>query len=183
MSGIRLSEVVLRTTEYDRLCDFYSLLLDQPRSVEMTPPPSLEPDEPSRICFFDFYFDPPYTERIAVFECKSVGGGRASHGMHHFQLRTPTIEELVGLFTRLKKHGYLPVEVSNHGPGTSFYYLDPDGNRLELSSLNFTSREEMRRFTATEEFKNNPNGFPLDPERLAAAAHAGENLSKLIWER
>jgi hypothetical protein len=73
--------------------------------------------------------------------------------------------------------------VSNHGPGTSFYYLDPDGNLVELSSLNFTSREEMRRFTATEESKNNPDGFPLDPERPAAAARSGGNLSELIWER
>src|SRR5882757_1711665 len=92
MPGIRLSEVVLRTTRYEQLCDFYSLLLEQPRSVEMTPPPSEDPDEPSRICFFDFYFDPPYSERIAVFECKDVGSGPISHGLHHFQLRTPSIE-------------------------------------------------------------------------------------------
>jgi catechol 2,3-dioxygenase-like lactoylglutathione lyase family enzyme len=183
MSGIRLSEVVLRTTDYDRLCDFYSQLLDQPRSVEMTPPPSAEPDEPSRICFFDFYFDPPYTERIAVFECKDVGEGPASRGLHHFQLRAPGIEELVDLYARLKESGYLPVEVSNHGPGTSFYYLDPDGNRVELSSLNFTTGDELRRFMATDEFKRNPSGFKLDPERLAAVGRSGGNLSELIWER
>jgi catechol 2,3-dioxygenase-like lactoylglutathione lyase family enzyme len=183
MPGIRLSEVVLRTTAYDQLCDFYALLLDQPRSVEMTPPPSPEPDEPSRICFFDFYFDPPYTERIAVFECKDLGDGPSSHGLHHFQLRAPGIEALVALYRRLKERGYLPVEASNHGPGTSFYYLDPDGNKVELSALNFSSREEVRRFMATDEFRSNPNGFLLDPERLAVAAQAGGNLSELIWER
>ena len=42
---------------------------------------------------------------------------------------------------------------------------------------------EMRRFMATDEFKSNPNGFPLDPDRLAAAAQASGNLSELIWER
>jgi len=183
MLGIRLSEVVLRTTGYDRLCDFYSLLLGQPRSVEMTPPLSPDPDEPSRICFFDFYFDPPYTERIAVFECKDLGDGPSSHGLHHFQLRTPSIDALVELYRRLKEREYLPIEASNHGPGTSFYYLDPDGNKLELSALNFSSKDEMRRFMATDEFRSNPNGFPLDPDRLAAAAQAGENLSELIWER
>lgn len=183
MTGIRLSEVVLRTTGYDRLCDFYSLLLDQSRSVEMTPPYSDDPDEPTRICFFDFYFDPPYTERIAVFECKDVGDGLSSHGLHHFQLRTPTIEALLELYRTLKDGGHLPVDVSNHGPGTSFYYRDPDGNKLELSSLNFSSRERMREYMATDEFKRNPKGFPLDPERLAAGARAGGNLSELIWER
>jgi catechol 2,3-dioxygenase-like lactoylglutathione lyase family enzyme len=183
MTGIRLSEVVLRTTGYDRLCDFYSLLLDQPRSVEMTPPYSDDPDKPTRICFFDFYFDPPYTERIAVFECKDVGDGPSSHGLHHFQLRTPTIEALLELYRTLKDSGHLPVDVSNHGPGTSFYYRDPDGNKIELSSLNFSSRERMREFMATDKFKRNPDGFPLDPERLAAGARAGGNLSELIWER
>src|SRR5258708_23906292 len=89
MTGLRLSEVVLRTTIYDHLCDFYSLLLAQPRTVEMTPPPSDDPDEPSRISFFDFYFAPPYTQRIAIFECKDIGPGPTSKGLHHFQLRTP----------------------------------------------------------------------------------------------
>ncbi|MFE5022212.1 VOC family protein [Streptomyces sp. NPDC056656] len=183
MSGIRLSEVVLRTTEYDRLCDFYSLLLGQPRTVEMTPPASDDPDEPSRICFLDFYFDPPYTQRIAVFECKDVGSGPSSRGLHHFQLRTPTIEALLDLYRTLKDGGHLPVETSNHGPGTSFYYLDPDQNKVELSSLNFSSQDEMRAFMATDAFKSNPNGFPLDPERLAAGAQAGRSLSEMIWQR
>ncbi|MEV8388948.1 MULTISPECIES: VOC family protein [unclassified Streptomyces] len=183
MSGIRLSEVVLRTTDYDRLCDFYCLLLDQPRSVEMTPPPSEEPDGPSRICFLDFYFDAPYTERIAVFECEDIGDGPVSHGLHHFQLRTPSVEALVDLYVRLKEHGHLPVEVSNHGPGTSFYYRDPDGNRVELSSLNFASRDELRRFMGSPAFRRDPNGFPLDPERLAEARRAGGSLGELIWER
>ncbi|MFC8826030.1 VOC family protein [Streptomyces sp. NPDC057137] len=183
MSGIRLSEVVLRTTDYDRLCDFYSLLLDQPRSVEMTPPPSDDPDEPSRICFLDFYFDPPYTQRIAVFECADIGDARSSRGLHHFQLRTPTLDALVELYGTLKGGGHLPVEASNHGPGTSFYYRDPDGNKVELSSLNFSSRDEMRAFMATDAFKNNPNGAPLDPERLMAGRDAGEDLNELIWAR
>jgi catechol 2,3-dioxygenase-like lactoylglutathione lyase family enzyme len=183
MSGIRLSEVVLRTTAYDRLCDFYSLLLGRPRSVEMTPPPSEDPDEPSRICFFDFYFDPPYTERIAVFECKDIGAGPTSRGLHHFQLRTPSIEALVELYRTLKDSGETPIEASNHGPGTSFYYRDPDGNKVELSSLNFSSQYELRQFMATEAFKNNPNGFPLDPEQLAAGQQSGRKLSELIWEQ
>ncbi|MEV6424426.1 VOC family protein [Streptomyces sp. NPDC051662] len=183
MSGIRLSEVVLRTTRYDRLCDFYSLLLEQPRTVEMTPPPSDDPDEPSRICFFDFHFEPPYTQRIAVFECADIGSGPTSRGLHHFQLRTPTIEALLALYQTLKDGGRLPVEASNHGPGTSLYYRDPDGNKVELSSLNFSSREEMRAFMATDEFKKNPNGFPLDPERLAAGRRAGRDLNEMIWER
>jgi hypothetical protein len=183
MTEMRLSEVVLRTTIYNQLCDFYSVLLGQPPSVEMTPPPSADPDEPSRICFFDFYFDPPYTQRIAIFECKDIGSGPISKGLHHFQLRTPTIEALVDLYSTLKSSGQLPLEAANHGPGTSFYYHDPDANLIELSSLNFASRDEMRKLMATNEFKSNPNGFPLDPERLVASRHAGRDLREMIWEK
>jgi len=183
MTEMRLSEVVLRPTIYDQLCDFYSLLLAQPPSVEMTPSPSDDPDEPSRISFFDFYFDPPYTQRIAIFECKDIGRGPISKGLHHFQLRTPTIEALVDLYSTLKNSGHLPLDVSNHGPGTSFYYRDPDTNLIELSSLNFSSRDEIRKLMATDEFKSNPNGFPLDPERLAASRRSGRNHSEMSWDR
>jgi catechol 2,3-dioxygenase-like lactoylglutathione lyase family enzyme len=186
MTGLRISEVVLRTTAYDLLRDFYALLLAQPPTVEMTPPPVDAPDnldEPTRICFFDFHFDPPYTQRIAIFECKDVGSGPTSNGLHHFQLRTPTIEALIDLYSRLKDNGRWPIEASNHGPGTSFYYRDPDGNKIELSSLNFSSREDMRKFMATDEFKNNPNGFPLNPERLVECRRSGRDLSRMIWVR
>jgi len=149
----------------------------------MTPPPSDHPDEPSRISFFDFYFDPPYTERIAIFECQDIGPGPTSKGLHHFQLRTPTIEALVDLYSTLKDAGHLPTDAANHGPGTSFYYRDPDANLIELSSLNFSSREELRTFMASDEFKNNPNGFALDPEHLLASRNSGRELQEMIWER
>jgi catechol 2,3-dioxygenase-like lactoylglutathione lyase family enzyme len=183
MSGIRLSEVVLRTTDYDRLCDFYSLLLDQPRSVEMAPPKSADPDEPTRICFFNFYFDYPYTERIAIFECADVGAGTSSHGLHHFQLRVRNLDALLDLYSRLKAAGQQPLETANHGPGTSIYYLDPDRNKIELSSLNFSSQREMQDFMATPEFKSNPNGFPLDPERLLEGQKIGRDLNEMVWEQ
>jgi catechol 2,3-dioxygenase-like lactoylglutathione lyase family enzyme len=183
MPGIRLSEVVLRTTHYDRLCDFYALLLDQRRSVEMTPPESEDPDEPTRICFFNFYFEHPYTERIAVFECADLGPGRSSHGMHHFQLRVPSLDALLDLYSALKAADRHPVESANHGPGTSLYYLDPDGNRVELSCLNFSSQRELQDFMATPEFKSNPNGFPVDPDELLAVRKAGGDLNELVWKR
>jgi hypothetical protein len=36
---------------------------------------------------------------------------------------------------------------------------------------------------AGDEFKNNPNGFPLDPERLLAHRDSRRELQEMIWER
>jgi hypothetical protein len=36
---------------------------------------------------------------------------------------------------------------------------------------------------ATPEFKSNPNGFPVDPERLLKGRQAGQDLGRLVWEQ
>jgi hypothetical protein len=36
----------------------------------------------------------------------------------------------------------VPTRSANHGPFTSFYYRDPDGNRVELSVRNYAAEAE-----------------------------------------
>jgi len=128
MTELRLSKSSA-TTVYDRLCDFYSLLLAQPRASKMTPPPSNDPDEPSRICFFNYYSTCP-TPTHRDLRMQDIGSGPTSKGCCTiFQLRTRASRHLVDLYGVLKDSGELPEETSNHGPGTSFYYRDPDVTR------------------------------------------------------
>ncbi|HEY3772923.1 MAG TPA: hypothetical protein VGL69_08025 [Solirubrobacteraceae bacterium] len=55
---------------------------------------------------------------------------------------------------------------------TSLYYVDPDGNSVELQADNFgdwgASSDWMR---AAPEFAVNPIGVNVDPDKLAAAWH------------
>ncbi|GAS99182.1 putative biphenyl-2,3-diol 1,2-dioxygenase [Mycolicibacterium canariasense] len=181
-SRIGLSEVVLRTPHYERLCRFYTEVLRQPPTLDMTPASGVgttDPDAPTRIAFFQLPGGFPYTQRIAVFECADVGGAqRSSVGLHHLQVRYPDLERLYEQYLHLKALGVLPAEAANHGVATSLYYRDPDGNKVELSGMNFATEEEMRAFMQSAEFQRNPDGYQIDPEEYfapggEAAAYSG----------
>jgi catechol 2,3-dioxygenase-like lactoylglutathione lyase family enzyme len=165
---IGLSEVVLRTPRYERLCAFYTMVLRQPPTLDMTPRSGIgttDPDTPTRIAFFQLPGGFPYTQRIAIFECADVGGtGRRAVGLHHLQVRFPDLQRLHAQYEELKASGLLPVESSNHGVATSLYYEDPDDNRVELSGMNFATEEEMRAFMQSPNFAENPDGYAIDPE-------------------
>jgi len=169
---IGLSEVVLRTPHYERLCGFYTEILRQPPTLDMTPASGVgttDPDTPTRIAFFQLPGGFPYTQRIAVFECADVGGAeRRSVGLHHLQVRYPDLERLYGQYLHLKVLGVLPTEAADHGVASSLYYRDPDGNKVELSAMNFATEEEMQTFMRSAEFRRNPDGHEIDPEEYFA---------------
>lgn len=169
---IGLSEVVLRTPRYDRLCSFYTEILRQPPTLDMTPASGVgttDPDTPTRIAFFQLPGGFPYTQRIAVFECADIGGvERRSVGLHHFQIRLPDLERLHQQYVHLRALDVLPIEASNHGVASSLYYRDPDGNTVELSGMNFATEAEMREFMQSPQFQRNPDGYDIDPETYFA---------------
>jgi catechol-2,3-dioxygenase len=63
----------------------------------------------------------------------------------------------------------------HHGPTTSLYFLDPDGNRVELQVDNFDTAEEGIAFCALPEFAENPVGVEFDPPSLLSRLRAGES--------
>jgi catechol 2,3-dioxygenase-like lactoylglutathione lyase family enzyme len=187
---LALTEVVLRTTDLAPMTAFYDSLLDGPRVRELSPlhPPSRQrnADTPQRMRFIPL--DPQRSfggDMLAIFECPGEGGaGRPSTtGMHHFQMRLESLPMLFAAYVRMKAAGHLPATAQNHGLGTSFYYLDPDGNRVELNARNFGSVEEEETFAATPEFAANPAGHAIDVEAILALHAAGRPLLDLIWEK
>lgn len=183
-SRIGLSEVVLRTPHYERLCSFYAKVLKQPPTLDMTPESGIgttDPDVPTRIAFFNLPGEYPYTQRVAVFECADVGGtDRRSVGLHHLQIRYPDLPSLFEEYEHLKGSGHEPIESANHGIATSLYYLDPDGNRVELSAMNFPAEEGMKAYMGTETFKRNPDGKPIDPEEFLKLRRSGASFEELV---
>lgn len=96
-------------------------------------------------------------------------------GLHHVSYTYAHLGDLVATYERLAGLGIQPVFCCNHGPTTSIYYADPDGNQIELQVENYDSVEESTRFFYTDAFKRNPIGVDFDPRELARRYHAGED--------
>lgn len=90
-------------------------------------------------------------------------------GLHHSAFEFESFEALNASYLRLKEQGIEPEFCLDHGMTFSYYYADPDGNRVELQVDNFGDWERSAEWMRTsEEFAANPIGQFVDPERVAA---------------
>jgi catechol-2,3-dioxygenase len=101
-------------------------------------------------------------------------------GMHHSAFEYERFEDLNASYLRLREEGIEPDICLDHGMTVSYYYTDPDGNRVELQIDVFgdwaTSKQWMR---TSPDFEANPIGVFVDPAKVAAASAAGEPLSEI----
>ncbi len=79
-----------------------------------------------------------------------------------------------------RRLGILPHRMANHGPGTSFYYRDPNRNIVELSASNFVTEAEYREFFTSEGYKRNPSGIEIEADAYIARYRSGVPLSELV---
>jgi catechol 2,3-dioxygenase len=101
-------------------------------------------------------------------------------GLHHTAYEYPSPADLLDEYVRLKSHGITPHVCIDHGMTTSFYYVDPDGNAVELQCDNFGDWSQSTNFMRTApEFSADPIGAPLDPEMMLAARDAGASAAEL----
>lgn len=95
-------------------------------------------------------------------------------GLHHSAFEYDDIDQLLATYERLKAHGVLPHIVLDHGMTLSMYYLDPDGNSIELQVDNFGNwRQSSHWMHTSSEFAADPIGAPSNPDALVAARRAG----------
>jgi len=59
------------------------------------------------------------------------------------------------------------------------YFVDPDGNSLELQADVFGDWAQSAAFMHTAAFERDPIGTPYDPDRLLAAWKAGASPDEL----
>src|SRR3546814_9089830 len=85
-----------------------------------------------------------------------------------------TLADLMATYERLRDKGIRPVFPINHGPTTSMYYADPDGNQIELQVDNYDKIEDATAFFYSEAFAENPVGVEFDPDELLRRLRAGE---------
>ena len=181
---LRLSEIVLKTSQFERLRDWYRNLLGFPPFFERTPPPADGPRGHARasdvrMAFFRLHIDYPYTQILGVFGVPDLTLA-AAPGLHHLQLRHPSLDALFARYDRLKAEGVAPHRMANHGPGTSFYYADPDGNTVELSAANFESEAEYLAYMASATYAANPSGIEIDADAYIARYRAGTPKAELV---
>ncbi len=91
-----------------------------------------------------------------------------------------TLDELIHTYERLSEQDIHPVRVINHGPSISLYYLDPDGNHLELQVNRFGSMAEISEFLKSGSFAADPIGVEFDIARFIDALRAGASTDDLF---
>ena len=188
-SQFKISETILKTGQLEVMKPWYRTVLGVDPFFEHDPPQGSAPGDfggqtrasDLRMCFFRLSTQYPYTQTIGIFEEPGVAASvpKGAPGLHHMQLTAADLAELIGKYEAFGRLGLHPHRTTNHGPMTSFYYRDPDGNNVELTAQNFPTFEAMSTFMRSDAFKANPSGVELDPEAFVGRFHSGVSQEEL----
>src|SRR6185437_8959257 len=178
--AMRFGEVVLKTNQYEALKSWYSRVLDTKPMFESERKENLEPGTMRQMCTIRPYSEFPFTETLAIFDFAELrSNDHTVSGMDHFQMQFASIDHLFDRYEALAAQGIVPTRSANHGPSTSFYYRDPDGNRVELSVKNYATEAETLVFMQSEAFRRNPAGIDVDPAEYVGRYRKGVSLEEL----
>lgn len=166
-SPVKLAHLVLKTRDKRRLMDWYATVLAARNVFENG--------------FIGFLTYDDEHHRVAVIEDATLEppAPRAC-GLHHAAFTYADLPSLLANWRRLRDAGIAHAHAVNHGPTTSIYYADPDGNRVELQVDNFADAAEAAAWFDSGEFAENPIGVDFEPEDLCARMAAGESLASLV---
>lgn len=166
----RFSHLVLKTPQFDEMTAWYKTFL------------SARPLFENRaVCFLTY--DEEHHRVMIGHDPKATPRDPRAAGVVHFAYAVESLEDLVHGYLRLKDRGLVPHNCINHGFTTSLYYLDPDGNEVELQVDNFETRESMDAWFATGAFDRNFVGVPFDPEEMVALHRDGVPDDEILQKR
>ncbi|EXJ55070.1 uncharacterized protein A1O5_12809 [Cladophialophora psammophila CBS 110553] len=94
---------------------------------------------------------------------------KSSAGLDHIAFSYSTLTQLAQQYVYLKsmENPIKPLWSVNHGPTTSLYYRDPDGNKIELQVDNFDVPEDADAFMSGPLYDTNPMGTDFDADKWA----------------
>lgn len=166
VSPLKLAHIVLRTSQYEEMVAWYQTVLGAT--------PAFQND----ILTFLSYDDEHH--RVALLRMPDLKPQEEGYaGFHHAAFTYASLRDLIDTYARLRDVGIKPVFPINHGPTTSIYYADPDGNQIELQVDNYEKIEDATAFFYSEAFAENPIGVEFDPEELLRKLNAGESEESL----
>jgi catechol-2,3-dioxygenase len=99
-------------------------------------------------------------------------------GLEHMAFSFNNLKDLALSYQQKKANGIAPYWCTNHGPATSMYYKDPDGNKIETQVDNLT-KDEATAFMMSQEFSENPIGVDFDPEEFVRRVESGEDEASI----
>lgn len=160
------AHIVLSTNQYEAVKAWYGTVLGMEVVVESGP-----------LCFMSY--DGEHHRLAIVNDPKLETRSDRQVGVNHFAYTLPDLGALLATYRRLKAQNIVPWWCINHGPTTSMYYRDPDGNGVELQVDNF-AKAEAKAWMTSSAFEENPLGVEYDPERLAERFEAGDPIEGLL---
>ena len=107
---------------------------------------------------------------------------RTQAGLHHLAFEYASVDDLLDTWQRLHDdYGYEPHVAVHHGMTLSFYYVDPDGNSVELQADVFGDWKKSKKWMSTSaEFRADPIGKFVLPAKMIAARSAGVKQKELL---
>lgn len=170
VSPYKLAHVVLNTRDkFTEMMDWYQLVLNARRIGEF----AIGPGNFGLLAYDEEH------HRIAISggpQYQPAGEGPRI-GLEHIAFTYPDTADLLHTYARLKLASIEPTISVNHGPTTSLYYRDPEGNRVELLVDNL-SMEDAIQF-AHDVFDINAIGTHYDPQAAYDALIAGADPATL----
>lgn len=101
-------------------------------------------------------------------------------GLHHTAFEYATFDQWIDNYARLRDEDILPSVCMHHGMTMSMYYIDPDGNGVEIQVDAWgdwlVSKEWM---WASQEFAEDQLGPQFDPEKLLKARNRGDDFDTI----
>ena len=180
----QFSEVILKTSRFAAIKDWYETVTDVKAFFVRDDAKKATWAGAYNIAFIRIFSDHPYTQVLGIFEVPAVNGRadnqKGEPGMHHMQLRHVSLDHLFCRYEALRTLGITPMRSFNHGPGTSFYYHDPDGNTVELSAANFVNESDYLAYFRSESYAKNISGIEIDPAAYVARFRAGATQEELV---
>lgn len=160
-----MAHIVFKTPNsntFRAMVDFYKTFLNAKASYE------------NEMLSFLTYDEEHHRVAIGIFPGTEARDPKSA-GLAHVAFTYGSLRELAMAYRQRKANGIVPFWCINHGPTTSMYYRDPDGNEIETQVDNFDTVEEVDAFMAGKEFAQNPIGSEYDPEDLIRRLEANED--------
>ena len=107
---------------------------------------------------------------------------RTYAGLHHLAFEYASVDDLLDTWQRLHDdYGYEPHVAVHHGMTLSFYYVDPDGNSVELQADVFGDWKKSKKWMRTSPlFKADPIGKFVVPAKMVAARADGVKQKEML---